>query len=292
LLSKIATEIGGVHIFSEHFQDYEPYLEKEFKNSVSSKRKYVDVEVDNDSNLGFAFTITEDGDVVNHNINEDCQVLISDSENEIFYFSKSPAGSSLHMNMLTESYRTINESLGDVVNDPFIEALYAAMFSFSRMGDYNMVSEILRATGDARLIKQKNNTFGTQKISELESEFLDAIKNPKLRFTEGYNPDLEPKVDAYCVLDMMEDLMSSFENKWYPNHEAFSYKRIGRKAVDKPKVSDAEKEELKQLITEGKFEELKEKTEEVSNKEDALKFEHLDKSAGHSISNQHRLTFL
>jgi len=148
-----------------------------------------------------------------------------------------------------------------------------------------MVSEVLKNVGDARLIKQKSNTFGTQKNNELESEFLKAVNAPELRFIEGYNPNLEPKTDAYCVLDLMEDLMSSSVNKWYPNHEAFSYKRIGRNAIEKPKVSNAEKDEMKQLISEGKFDELKKKTEEVSNKEDALKFNYENKAAGHSISN-------
>ena len=75
------------------------------------------------------------------------------------------------------------------------------------MKSSSSINEVLKFIGDAKFIIKKANTFGTQKINELEAEFLGAVKDKKNRFVEGYNPDLEPAEDAYCVLDMIEDLM-------------------------------------------------------------------------------------
>ena len=285
LLGKIAEEIGGVHIFSENFQDYEPYMEREFKNSVSTKRKYVNLE--GKASFGFAFNITNDGDVINYGVNEKNEVLISESDSEIYFLSNNSVGKPIHFtgtpDILNESYKVKDSKIPDT---DILKPLYASMFSLSRRSDYNTVSEILKFVGDARLIKQKSNTFGTQKISELESEFLLAAKDPEFRFIQGYNPNLEPKVDAYCVLDLMKDLMASDENKWYPMHEAFNYKRIGRKAVAKSVITEQDKEDLDKLVKEGNLNALKEKVEEVSKKdEESLKFEYENKDAGHEFYN-------
>lgn len=282
LLSKMACEMGGVHIFSEHFQDYAPYIHKEFTNQTISKRKYIKLE--GEVNYGSPFNITKDGEVINYSINENNEVFVNEDSDEFYYFSKFPVGLEMKMNMLTESARTINGVLVHDEHDAFNKALYASLFSFSRINDYNKVSEILKFIGDARFIIKKANTFGTQKINELESEFLQAVNDKTLRFVEGYNPDLEPAEDAYCVLDMIEDLMEDENNLWYPNHEAFKYKRIGAKAVTKSGVSDKDKEELEKLLKEGKFKELQDKAEEVSKKEDGVNFEYEDENMGYPIT--------
>lgn len=281
LLAKMACEMGGVHIFSEHFQDYEPYIQKEFNSQKISKRKYVKLE--GEVSFGSVFSITEDGEVVNYSTNDNNEVFVNEDSDGFYYFSKYPVGKEINMNMLSESTRTPSSNKNDF--DDFSDALYAGLFSFSRISDYNKVSEVLKFIGDARFIVKKANTFGTQKINELESEFLQAVKDRKLRFVEGYNPDLEPAEDAYCVLDMIEDLMEEEDNLWYPNHEAFKYKRIGAKSVAKTGITDKDKEDLEKLLKEGKVKELQEKVEEVSQKEEGLTFEYEDENMGYPITN-------
>ena len=41
LLSEMSMEVGGVHVFSSDFQDYEPYLKKQFDQKIRSQRKKV-----------------------------------------------------------------------------------------------------------------------------------------------------------------------------------------------------------------------------------------------------------
>ena len=270
LLNQMAVEIGGIHTFSENFQDYEPYLTKQFTNDNKGKRKYVELSFT--PQFDIAFNI-QDGDVVSYKPNEKNEILLNvDNEVNVFYFTnKEPKNGN---NVGDYTYVSKNYLQGNYKNDTIIQGLYASLFVFSRMSDYNMVSEILKTLGDAYFIKIKSNTFGTQKINELEAKFLEAINDGEKRFIEGYNPDLEPAEDAYCVMDMLEDLMSNDENFWYPQHEAFNYKRIGSKAVSKAgKISDEDKKKLELLLSEGKLGELTDAIEEAKNKAgEELKF--------------------
>lgn len=263
LMSNMAQELGGVHTVSKDFQEYEPYLTKQFTNDNKGKRKYV--QLDFTPEFGSVFNII-DGDVILYIPNENNEVLLSvDGETNIFYFTKNePTGKLLgdgdyfKKAYSSESYK----------HDEILKGLYASLFAFSRKSDYNMVSEILKFTGDVELIKQKANTFGTQKITELEERFVDLINDESQRYLQGYDPKAEPKEDAYCVLDMIGDLMSSEENNFYPQHEAFNYKRIGSKIVLKTnQISQEDKDKLESLLKENKLSDLQDALDNVKNKQ-------------------------
>jgi uncharacterized protein YegL len=265
LMSNMAQELGGIHTVSKNFQEYEPYLTKQFSNDNKGKRKYI--QLDSTPEFGVVFNIV-DGDVILYTPNENNEVLISvDGEVNIFYFTKNePTGKLLgDADYFNKAYLS-----GSYKKDDMLNGLYAALFAFSRRSDYNMVSEVLKFIGDVALIKTKANTFGTQKITELEEKFVNCINDENQRYLQGYDPDAEPAEDAYCVLDMITDLMSDEENNWYPQHEAFAYKRIGSKAVSKAgKVSDEDKAKLENLLKDGKLADLKDALEDVNSKQTA-----------------------
>jgi uncharacterized protein YegL len=265
LMSNMAQELGGIHTVSKNFQEYEPYLTKQFSNDNKGKRKYI--QLDSAPEFGVVFNIV-DGDVILYTPNENNEVLLSvDGDVNIFYFTKNePTGKLLgDADYFNKAYLS-----GSYKKDEMLNGLYAALFAFSRRSDYNMVSEVLKFIGDVALIKQKANTFGTQKITELEQKFVDAINDENQRFLQGYDPDAEPAEDAYCVLDMISDLMSDEENNFYPQHEAFGYKRIGSKSVSKAgKVSDEDKSKLESLLKDGKLADLKDALDDVNSKQTA-----------------------
>ncbi len=269
LLNEMATTIGGVHTFSEGFDDYEPYSEKVFTGGQSAKRRYISL--DHTPHNGVVFNIV-DGDLITYLPNENNEVFISaEGDVELFYFTEeTPLGTNLgDENFVSDACLSGNTS------DEIFAGLYGAAFAYSRKSDYNMVSQILKFLGDAYLITEKANTFGTQKINELEGKFLGSMRNSSERFIEGYNPDLEPAEDAYCVMDMLETLMSDDENVWYPRHDAFSYKRTGGKAIaKKSNMTDEDKEEIKSLTESGDIAALAAKMKEVENRTiETLKFE-------------------
>jgi len=265
LMAQMAQEIGGVHTFSQNFQDYEPYLTKQFTGDNKGKRKYI--QLDNTAKFDLVFNIV-DNEIVLYKSNENNEILVSiDGETNIFYFTDKAVGTTMDPNFAEDM-----ASKGQ--DHPMMQGLYASLFALSRKGDYNTVSEVLKYLGDAYLIVEKANTFGTQKINELEQKFKDAVNDKSKRYTEGYNPKLEPAEDAYCVLDLLEDLMSKDENLWYPQHEAFNYKRIGSKTVAKlAELSEEDRNRVNDLLDQNKLDEAHKLLEEIQkNMPTQLKF--------------------
>ena len=156
LLNEMATAVGGVHTFSENFDDYEPYVEKAFSGGQTAKRRYI--KLDHAPTNGVVFNIV-DGDIITYLPNEDNEIFVSvEGEVELFYFTdETPTGTNLgDDNYISDSI------LGGDTSDSIFAGLYGAAFAFSRRSDYNMVSEILGFLGDAYLITEKANSFGTQ----------------------------------------------------------------------------------------------------------------------------------
>jgi hypothetical protein len=287
LLSDMSMEVGGVHVFSSDFQDYEPYLKKQFEQSVRSERKKVQFgKVHGD----IVFARSGDAAIV-YKVGDDGNAFIDVDAGDIFYLDTPVASKGiedaerLSRTSAARIVQEVEQGNADPEHIALVQGAYVAMFAFSRKSDYATISDILRTVGDAYFIRKKANTFGTQKINELEAEFLQAANDANSMFVEGYNPKLEPKEDAYCVMDMIDDLMEHEDNLWYPLDPAFSYQRIGRKAVlAGKKASKEDKDAIKLLIeknnTAGAIQKLQE-LEEPS----ALKFEYKDKAKGHPIYN-------
>lgn len=281
LLNEMATAVGGIHTFSANFDDYEPYVEKTFNNGQTVKRRYISL--DHIPYEGVVFNIV-DGDIITYLPNENNEIFVSvEGEINLFYYTtETPNGT-----YIGDSNFILDSCLSGDTSDIIFSGLYGAAFAFSRKNDYNMVSDILKFLGDAYLINVKSNTFGTQKINELEGRFITSMNNESERFIEGYNPDLEPTEDAYCVMDMLETLMIDEENLWYPRHESFEYKRTGGKAVAKVSdMTDENKESLKKLLEEGDINGLESKLKEVkSDIIEPLKFINNEEMPGCPIYN-------
>ena len=273
LMNKMAKELGGVHKFSKDFQDYEPAMEKQFNQEHKQKRTYMPLE--HQSDFDAIFNII-DGEIISY-LEEKGEVLLNSGTDNIFYFSKKAPKNSTEI-----KFSHKNEKLqGD---ETMLSSLYASLFVFSRNSDYNKVSDVLGLLGDAYFIIQKSNTFGTQKINELEAKFLEATVNSNKRYSKGYNPNLEPKEDAFCVMDMLDELMSDEDNLWYPKHEAFEYERIGRKAVTSTKMNDEDVKKVSELLTSNDVKGAKAKLEEIEQMQNKpLQFHFNDTTQGYSI---------
>jgi len=287
LLNLMSAEIGGVHVFSEDFQDYEPYMAKQFNQSVTSKRKYISLEDNIEQDVVFTF---EDGNVVSYTVNENNEIFIDPETDSAVYYITDTNQSSVETIDFENPQGEIEESL--------IKGAYVSMYAFSKRSDFIMVSNILRTLGDSYFIKKKANTFGSQKISELENEFIDTISYPSLMLREGYDPNAEPSEDAFCVMDLLDLLMTDDEVKWYPMNPDFQYKRIGRKSVKaekkERKITEDEKSEIKNLLDKNeildaisslaKLQELSDLEKANSLLEEDIEFINTDKEVGQSFS--------
>jgi hypothetical protein len=275
LLSEMSMEVGGVHVFAQDFQDYEPYLKKQFEQKVRSERKKV--------NFGkvhgnIVFSMVGE-DVLIYKVDENGDAFLDVEAGDVFFLQERNATGEKSNNEFFE-----NAANGNISDETLLKATYASMFAFSRKSDYKTISDILRVAGDAYFIRKKANTFGTQKINELEAEFLQAANNTESMFIEGYNPNLEPKEDAYCVMDMLDDLMAYDDNLWYPRNENFVYKRIGRKTqLASKKASKDQKEKLKEMIDKGDTAEALKQLQELEEQPSGLKFIYKDDTKGYPI---------
>lgn len=280
LLNEMATAVGGVHTFSQNFDEYEPYAGKMLNGGQPVKRRYI--KLDHEAHQNVVFNIV-DGDIITYLPNENNEIFVSvDGELELYYFTEEvPNAVCLGGTEVIAQIEFAN------LNNPTLTALYGAAFAYSRKSDYNMVSTILKFLGDANLILLKANTFGTQKINELEAKFVDCMNNVSSRYIKGYNPDLEPAEDAFCVLDMFDVLMSNDENVWYPRHESFEYKKIGANKVSKKQeLSEEQKELLKNLIDSNDLKEAEAKFIELANNApEELKFIFDEENPSSSFSN-------
>lgn len=267
LLTEMAETIGGVNIFSESFDEYEPVFEKFITNNNFSSKKIVHNLCYQPKN-GYVLSFDSDNNIVTYKV-EDNQVLIPESVDEIFYITE---------NILPHKL-TANKN----------QALYAILYSLSvRMLSEDIYS-LLEELGDKFVIDKYTNAFGKYNITEFQKICLDIFNGVIPMNVEGNVRNYLPKEDAYCVMDLLSDLSSNKDNKFYPNHDLFNYERIGaakkQKSID---VSESDIEKIKEQVNSlekgANLDNLLNTIETIKNSKFDLKFQIYDESKGYSMS--------
>lgn len=278
LMVDMATMFGGTHQHSKDFQDYEPLVQRQFTHGVTARRSYI--ELVQKSVDGIAFTIV-DGVITAYEVEKGGVFMPVGDETTIFYFTDD-----------ISKVTGIDESFtGDVVPANMLPAnvtgaMYAAMSIASKNLDNDRMSDLMKYVGDARLISLSANTFGTQKITELEKEFEQAAISEGMRYSLGYDPNMMPNENAYCFLDMLADLMSDDQNAWYPRHDWFEYERTGKKMVSaSEKLNESEKKRMAEAAATGDVKKIKEVMDEISaSKPIELEFSHAEENPSSPFS--------
>ena len=272
LMTEMAAEFGGTHQFSKDFQDYEPLVARQFTQRTMAKRSYMELQSACCDDTAFTFG---DGGITMHKIEKGGVFMPVDDATVLFYFTDTWKDSAL------ETALPANELPVELVG-----GLYAAMNIASKNIDNDRLADLIKYVGDARLISVSANTFGTQKITELETEFQEAALNEGMRYSLGYDPDLAPKEDAYSFFDMLADLTGSDENKWYPRHEWFEYERTGKKMVSAAEnLNEGEKKKLAEAVATGNAKKIQEVNDEImAGKVEELDFHYAEKNPSSSFS--------
>lgn len=263
LLVRMATEFGGTHQFSEGFKDYEPLVTRQFSMLSNVKRSYMELEYP--SFMEYAFTV-ENGTINMYNTEKGGVFMQVNDDTELFYLIDNvPVGVE------------VIDTRADDLPKNLLGGLYAAANLASKNMQYGMMDDLVKRIGDARLISVSANTFGTQKITELENEFEQCALDDALRYSYGYDPDLAPDSNAFCFFDMLDALQSSEENVWYPRHELFEYERTSMKKVSAAtKLTDEEKNKIKKVIDSGDLSGATAMMEEISKGKAELTFEYAE----------------
>ena len=278
LMTDMAIEFGGTHQHGQDFQDYEPMIQRQFTQRTTAKRSYMELMAATTEE--YAFTV-DNGAITTHKIEKGGCFMPIDDATVLFYFTdKEPV-------KVRQDGNKAYDVPANQLPVEYAGGLYAAMNIASKMLNVDQVADVMKYVGDARLISQSANTFGTQKITELEKEFEQAALNEGIRYSFGYDPNLAPKEDAYCFFDMIADLMSDDDNKWYPRHEWFNYERTGKKMVSAAEnLNEAEKKKLAEASATGNAKKIQEVLSEVmSDRPEDLEFTFAEENPSSSFSN-------
>ncbi len=209
LLNNMAVTLGGTHIFAKDFKDYEPLFDAHMKGK-SVKRK--PVSISGTPRKGVVFGVNGDVYAVANGV-----ANVPENLENVYY--------------LTDDASPVSGKVSLTDTTPLYSAL--AVFAQAQAPE---VFPLLKATGDVTFINAYTNCFGKQAYNQFVALSQEAVLNPALRLVNGYNPDLVPAEDAPTVLDALYILMGEEGVKLHTKNEAWTYDRIGRKAVNKADV--------------------------------------------------------
>ena len=211
LLTKMAETLGGKLIFSKDLQDYQLTFEKEMSGGSAAKR--TPVKLDYDASMGYAFSILGES-LVSFVPDATGTVMVPEGTRAVAYFT---------------SARGV-----DYDRTKHTDALvWAGLTALSQRMESDAVFEVLGAIGDVNLVDIFSNCFSKEDYNLFQAFSMAAALKDESRYISGYDANAVPKEDAYTVLELIADLSTSDENLFYPQHEAFTYERIGAASVQK-----------------------------------------------------------
>ena len=260
-LTEMASILGGEKISCDGFDDFEPLFDAKISTSARGGKKTV-VEINDKYLYDFAFSSGKDGSVLLYNI-VDNKVMVGSDVNNIHFFSPNAIGT---MDNGTDT------------------SLYAAIYILADKLLNDDAERIFYALGDQYYYQMLTNAFGKQKLNEFKSAIKECVADVSKRYPI-YNGKVQIKPvpdDAYCLMNLMQDLGDRASVLFYPSHPEFSYNRIGRKKVAAGSIlTDADKLRL----TEAKsVTEASEILKELEEKKVDVKFESSNPHRGFPIT--------
>ena len=257
-ITEMASVVGGEKVSTSDFDEFEPVFDQRISAEVMGGKK-VEVEIDASHLYDFAFSVTDNGSVLLYNI-VDGVVMVSPSVKEVHFFSRNGLGQ--------EHAPTTS--------------LYAAIYVLSDKLLNEDAERIFYALGDNYYYKLLVNAFGKQKLNAFKTAIKECVADASKRFPAGQST-IEPVADnAYCLMNLIEDLGNVDGCLFYPNHKDFVYNRIGRKRVARGKdLSDADKKKLAEAKD---IEEVQKITAELAKKNVEVKFENNNPDRGYPLT--------
>jgi len=215
LMSEMATKMGGSLTHSANLSNFSISLDS-FLGTVQDSKK-ITVTIDapvNENSLIFNMN----GKNINlYEVNEKNEIQVSCNENE-----------KTTVYVLTNSKPKGTEVKGSLNLEP---ALYASSYILTQKTKTDVAIDILGYLGDKKLIDMVTNSFTNAEYGVAEENIIGAVFDPKKRYLDGKVTNYVPPADAFCLLDLIDLLSSDTEAYFYPRHDAFVYKRIGKPAI-------------------------------------------------------------
>ena len=243
-LTQMAAVLGGEKISCDGFDDFEPMFDAKISSDIMGGKKTV-VEVGVNHLYDFAFSANvKDGSVLLYNI-VDGKIMVGSNVKEIHFFSPRPEGV-------------------DAGNTGSDTSLYAAIYVLSDKLLNDDAEKIFYALGDQHHYQMLVNAFGKQKLNAFKTAIKECVGDVSKRYPV-YNGKVQitPVADdAYCLMNLIEDLGNIKGCLFYPSHKEFTYNRIGRKKIasatvltdtDKKRLAEAKSVDELNKIKDGTF---------------------------------------
>jgi hypothetical protein len=260
-ITQMAAILGGEKISCDGFDDFEPLFDRKISQSAKGGKKTL-VDVTDKYLYDFAFSVS-DGSVILYNI-VDNKIMVGSDVKEIHFFSPKEVGV-------------------DAGTNATDTALYAGIYVLADKLLNDDAEKLFYALGDNHYYRMLSNAFGKQKLNAFKTAIKECIADVSKRFPDGGKAKIQ-KVDenAYCLMNLINDLGELENCLFYPNHPEFKYNRIGRKMVSSASVlTEAEKK----LLSEAKnVEEANKLLKEFEEKKVDVKFVALDKDKGYALT--------
>lgn len=220
LMTRMAEKLGSMLIHNSMISEYKHSITKLIQLSDNQIAKQEVVPVVEDPMA--IYTVTNQGVIV-YSIDEDGSVYISPEsgkENCVYYIT----------NTKPDCDEIFVDNIDFDSNDVFAKGIYAGAFVLTQQMKTDKALEIIGKIGDKNIIDAITNAFTVEEYGKVESLIDKSIQNTESRFVNGRDISYVPPVDAFCVFDVLNRLMKDDEAFFYPYHEKFEYKRIGKKS--------------------------------------------------------------
>jgi hypothetical protein len=261
-VTEMASVLGGEKISCDGFDDFEPMFDAKISQSARGGKKVV-VEIEDAYLYDFAFS-TNDGSVLLYNI-QDGKIMVGGDVKEVYFFSPNAVGV-------------------DAGNTGTDTSLYAAIYVLSDKLLNDDAEKVFYALGDQHHYEMLVNAFGKQKLNTFKSAIKECVADVSKRYPV-YNGKVQIKPvpdDAYCLMNLIEDLGNIEGCLFYPNHESFVYNRIGRKKIASATVlTETEK---KRLAEAKNIDEVNKITAELAESKVEVKFQNSNPDRGYPLT--------
>lgn len=262
-LTQMASVVGGEKISSSNFEEFEPFFNKRISSITSGGKKIV-VDITDPFLYDFAFSITGNGGVILYDIQKGehgASIMVGGDVKEIYFFSPLAIGPE---------------------NRPET-ALYAAVYVLSDKLKNDDAEKIFYVLGDNFYYRQLLGSFGKQKLNAFKSSIKECIGDFAKRYPAGRGAITPVADDAYCLMNLINDLGAIDDCLFLPSRPEFVYNRIGRKRVQKgDNLSD---EDQKRLSEAKDVKEAQAILDELAAKNVELKFIKSENNAGTAFHN-------
>lgn len=232
-LTQMAEVLGGQKIFDKDFDEYQVDFENIMKTGSTETVKRVEFDITDFKSLmrfQFMYTIDEVNRVIKvYSTERTDTILIPENTERIYYVEKNQKG-----------------DVDSDLDNPM--SVYAAIYLLADRLKYDQAEELLHGIRDKELIEMYCNSFGKQKL-ELFKEAVLARAYGDTRCDELSSSDFKPNSKRYCVLDFIEDLVSSPMNLVHLTHPDFEYTLTTAKSVKKIELTDEDRDKLSKTST-------------------------------------------